>query len=247
MLVPDRDNAVIFVDFENIRRIISNGYNVDIVNPNFFYRLNEYLARDYRIINTIIYDNFDRESGLQRLLKPNGYDCRQSSCNGKNAADIEITVDIVCTLYKNPGIKAYVLITSDRDIVPVLKEIKREGKISHLISSAIRFNKDTIAYADKHTYLEEIFSNFRLFNNKIGLGSQGALAELAHHVSVLFYQSQIYKDSIHKEPISLPGYIKALEKTLTYDSVTILDAFKLAGQLGLVEIYQDREKGMCIR
>jgi len=46
----------------------------------------------------------------------------------KNGADITMAVDVVETLFQNPGISHYAILSSDRDFVPLFSKINQHGK-----------------------------------------------------------------------------------------------------------------------
>lgn len=87
-----------------------------------------------------------------------GLQTRHASNDGKNSGDLELTVDALRVLYKNSNINFFVIISSDRDIIPLLKAIKYENKTSYVLSTQNGFNKTVAEYADFHEYIEEIFN-----------------------------------------------------------------------------------------
>ncbi len=46
----------------------------------------------------------------------------------KNAVDVQVAIDTIECLYANPQISTYILITGDRDFIPVVNSIRRQGK-----------------------------------------------------------------------------------------------------------------------
>ncbi len=46
----------------------------------------------------------------------------------KNAVDVQVAIDAIECLYANPQISTYILITGDRDFIPVVNSIRRQGK-----------------------------------------------------------------------------------------------------------------------
>ena len=260
-------NAAVYVDYENIYELLKY-YGKNPFDINFFPVIINKLKDEYKfkIIEFIVYSNFEKkefQGKQQTLIQTLGIETSHSSNSGKNCSDLELTVDALRTLYKNPNVDVFVLISSDRDVIPLIKAIKYENKIAFTISTKKGFNIIVTKYTDYHEYIEDIFQINPVAEDETtgGVISRprprteedfGIIAaediERAKEVSKLFYESNVWKKSEHTgETVSLKGYINILAKTIIRNQAQLLDDFKLAHHLQYVHIYSDPKKGMCIR
>ena len=72
---------------------------------------------------------------------------------GKNSTDIKLAVDIMKTLYSQPNISLYYIVTSDSDYRHVVSEIKIQNKKIHCIGSE-NANQSLKALCDTYTKIE---------------------------------------------------------------------------------------------
>jgi hypothetical protein len=189
-----------------------------------------------------------------------GLQTRHTSNNGKNSSDLELTVNVLRDLYKNPNIEVFVIASSDRDIIPLLKEIKYENKLTYVISTKNGFNPTVIKYADNHEYIEDIFMltpyDELITNQEMLLGLLGinpatvGLAKIrrAREVARYFYKSHIWTQAaILGKPVHLKGYLDVITKAVKRSSDDILNDFKLAHCLEYITIYQHPVRGLCLK
>ncbi len=107
------------------------------------------------------YGNFEKklfQGKHQTALQKLGLQTRHSANNGKNCSDLMLAVDTLTILYKNPNIHVFIIVSSDRDLIPLLKAIKYENKIAYVISTKYGFDPVVSNYADHHEYIEDILT-----------------------------------------------------------------------------------------
>jgi uncharacterized protein (TIGR00288 family) len=158
MTVDNKADVAVFIDFENIYISVHNRYDTD---PNFEYvmdKCSEYgritIARAYADwyryprVTSALYAH-----GIEPMYVPTYYyerDRAHSAGAIKNSVDIHMCIDAIKTLYGYPNIGYYVLVTGDRDFIPVVNTIRQYGKVvgvigvggaasSHLAQSADDF------------------------------------------------------------------------------------------------------------
>lgn len=250
-------NAVIYIDYENIFELLKD-YGVSPGEIDFFSVIMERFKSMYElnIIECIAYGNFEKRT-LQRkhqtLLQSLGVLTRHSSSNGKNCSDLMLTVDTLTCLHKNPNINVFVIVSSDRDMIPLLKAIKYENKIAYVLSTKNGFNPVVSRYADYHEYLEDLFNLSpvpRLEPEpKMPPGESGELdQEKARQVTLLLFRSNIWRNFEEKGiPVSLKGYVNIVSKKIARENAEIIKDFELAHRLGYVTIYENAEKGLCLK
>jgi uncharacterized LabA/DUF88 family protein len=257
-------NTVVYVDYENIAELLRQSGN-DPVELDFFRVIqNKLRAESLNIIDFIVYSNFEKRSWNNRqqtYIRTLGLQTRQASNHGKNSGDLELTVDALKVLYKTPSIHVFVIISSDRDIIPLLKAIKFEGKYSYVISTRQGFNRIVAEYADNHQYIEHIFQittapcngETIIGQEELGISFDPATAtaeELgrAKEVARLLYSSQIWRRTAGlKESVSLIGYINVISRVINRFPADLLNDFKRAHCLKYVTIYQDQNHKLYLK
>ncbi|MGE5558602.1 MAG: NYN domain-containing protein [Bacillota bacterium] len=256
-------NAAVYMDYDNILELLRK-YDLNPMQIDFFPVILKKLKEEHQlnIIDFIVYSNFEKAPFLnkhQTIIQGLGLETRHSSNNGKNSGDLEMTVDALRTLYKNPSISIFVLISSDRDIIPLIKAIKYENKISYVLSTRTGFNQVVARYADHHEYIEDIFNLTRpapagikdsqkveLEINNVSITREDI--EKAKQVSRMFLDSKVRKSSLETgEAVSLTGYTNILSKSINRFPAEIINDFKLAHHLGYITIYRNTKKGLCIK
>ncbi len=156
-MVDSKDVAV-FIDFENIYISVHNRYDA---NPNFEYVMDK-CAEYGRIIIARAYADWYRyprvtsalyAHSIEPMYVPTYYyerDKPHGASAIKNSVDIHLCIDAIKTLYGYPNIGSYVLVTGDRDFIPLVNTIRQHGKwvvvigvggaaSSHLAQSADEF------------------------------------------------------------------------------------------------------------
>ena len=271
-------NAMVYVDYENILELLKI-YQKSPLEIDFFRVIQSHLIlAGIKIIDFLVYGNFEKRNAggnHQTFLRAMGLQTRHASNHGKNSGDLELTVDALKDLYKNPNIDIFVIISSDRDIIPLLKTIKYENKLSYVFSTQNGFNQIVARYADFHEFIEPIFQlvppepvafcqelagfpidlssscnngfpgNFDKFGPEAVSAGQ---IKRAHEVAHYFYHSHIRaKSAILGKPVSLKGYLEVVTRVVKRSPEQVLNDFKLAHSLKLVTIYRDPERGLCIK
>ena len=259
-------NAMVYTDYENILELLKK-FGKDPLKMDFFKVIQDKLvAGGLNIVDFIIYGNFEKKvsnSKYQTHFRALGLKTRHTCNNGKNSSDLELTVDVIKDLYRNQNINIFVLISSERDIIPLLKAIKYENKLSYVISTQNGFNQTVAKYADFHDYIENIFQleppDPAMYHQdateimiKIDDFDVKALNPVdigrAQEVARYFYRSNIWKRaSVLGEPVSLKGYMDVISKVIHRFRGDILEDFKMAHCLKYVTIYQDPQRGLCLK
>ncbi|MCL6589717.1 MAG: NYN domain-containing protein [Firmicutes bacterium] len=246
--------AVAYVDYQNILDLLKR-YGTSPAEINFFRVIQDNLKQSgINVIDFIAYGDFDKNTENAReqtYLRNIGLQTRHSSINGKNTGDLELTVNALQVLYKNPSIQVFVFITSGRDLIPLLKAIKYENKYSYVFSTKTGFNPVIAEYADFHQYVEDVFqlnpetkgpvyspiSSTLAWDFDYRDINEAAIAR-AREVSNYLYRSNIWKKYTQTaEPINLHGYIQVISKIIHRSPDEILNDFKVAHYLKYVTIY----------
>lgn len=138
------EDVAVYIDFENIYISVRNRYDS---NPNFesvMDRCSEYgrvtIARAYadwyrypRVTNAL-YAN-----GIEPIYVPTYHYNRDAGRVGKaikNSVDMHLCIDMMKTLYAYLNIQTYVLVTGDRDFIPLINAVRQLGKRTVVIGVA---------------------------------------------------------------------------------------------------------------
>jgi uncharacterized LabA/DUF88 family protein len=254
---------MVYIDFENISELLKKSGH-DPLEMNFFKVIQEKLKTiGLNIIDIIVFGNFEKDTAngkQQTLLRAMGLQTRHASNNGKNSSDLELTVNALRDLFRNPNIDVFVIASSDRDIIPLLKEIKYENKYSFIITTRNGFNPTVIKYADSHEYIEDIFELTPPDEAIVDLDALSELIKIdpamvslakvrrAREVARYFYRSHIWTQaSILGKPVNLKGYLDVIAKVIKRSPADILNDFKLAHCLKYLTIYQHPARGLCLK
>lgn len=166
--MPNNDVAV-FVDFENIYISIRNKYGEQ---PNFDSirdKCQEYgrvtIARAYadwyrypRVTNAL-YAN-----SIEPMYVPTYYYDREEGRMGraiKNSVDIHMCIDCMKTLYTHPNIDTYIIITGDRDFIPLINAIRQQGKRAIVLGVADAASSHLAQSADEFIFYSQIVDHLR--------------------------------------------------------------------------------------
>ena len=78
--------------------------------------------------------------------------------NRKNASDIELSIDIMESLFKNPEIERYVIVSADSDMIPIMNKLRYADKeiFLYYLDSACSHNGTLLSYADKNIAIESL-------------------------------------------------------------------------------------------
>ncbi len=161
-------DVAVFVDFENIYISIRNKYGEQ---PNFDSirdKCEEYgrvtIARAYadwyrypRVTNAL-YAN-----SIEPMYVPTYYYDREEGRIGraiKNSVDIHMCIDCMKTLYTHPNIDTYVIITGDRDFIPLINAIRQQGKRAIVIGVADAASSHLAQSADEFIFYSNVVGRY---------------------------------------------------------------------------------------
>jgi len=243
--------AVVFVDYENIfRRIEDYGSNIielDLVGNTIEYFSN----KGFSIIDFQLYANFDVDhfhtSFHQTYLQSLGVTTKHTSYKGKNSSDIQLVVDALKLVYKNPLIDAFIILSSDRDMIPLIQAIRQEGKMVFLITTKTNFANGMIYFTDYHEYLENILdinpdSNVVEQTLEIGNISDKDI-EHAYDIMIILTSSKIWQNYIKGGvPINYEEYKKLVVKLKMMLPIEVDRLFRIAEKMEWIQFYSFMRK-----
>ena len=131
-----RSYAAVYIDFENIYYFIKNHYleNEDTHNyaVDLIRRLRTKLKDELGLETLVLeaYADFESmPSGPQGPMYLLGVKTNNVlGTKHKNAADMQLCIDAMETLYTRPDIETIVLVAGDRDYIPLLQRFRKQAK-----------------------------------------------------------------------------------------------------------------------
>lgn len=129
-------HTAVFIDYENIYYYLKNSYKeppelssytTEIVR-NIRLQLEELLGLQVIVMNA--YADFERVGGgsLGALYLMGIMSQNVLGTGHKNAADMQMCIDLMQLLYTRADMDTFVLVAGDRDYIPVVQHLKRNGR-----------------------------------------------------------------------------------------------------------------------
>ena len=129
----NNEDVVVFFDFENIVYSLRNTMGE---NPNFELLMDK--CQEYgRIVLARAYADWSRHNTVIPALQASGFDPvyvptyfyeNKERKARKNAVDIHIAIEAVEVMFTQPHINTFVLLTGDKDFIPLANALRRNGK-----------------------------------------------------------------------------------------------------------------------
>jgi len=161
-------DIAIFADHENIFYSCLNNENSF---PN--YEAVRQAAHEFgdRVAFAACYADWDKMSAGIRFVVAAGFtprmcpDTKTSGSAGyqqrKSSLDNILAAEMMETLMHNPNIEVFVLVSGDRDYIPFVNLLRREGKTVVVIGEERSVARDLREAADSYIYLQQIEGSLR--------------------------------------------------------------------------------------
>ncbi len=132
---PSANHAAVFLDYENILYHLKHEYGdppqVTDAIAGILRSLRDYLSTNDKLDVIIFkaYADFERHPQALGSLYLMGIDTHNVlGTDHKNAADMRLCIDLMEVLYTRPDIRHYVLVAGDRDYIPIVQHLRRQGR-----------------------------------------------------------------------------------------------------------------------
>lgn len=254
-------NVAIYIDYENLFKRLKR-YNVHPIRDIDFFNFiaSEFRRSNCNILKFVVFANFeDSDFSIkdQTLIHNFGVEVKHSSIDGKSSSDKELLVEAMKDLYKKPLIDVFVIVSNDRDYIPLYQAIKLESKKTYVLSTKNGINDVVGVFADYHQYIEELFDfgarglAVTESENKIGVEKQISeeMDKKARDVASFFYQSDFWNNyKNHSKYVGLNGYAQQLVRIMTHESRNdIIYYFNIAHTQEYITIYEGENKVLCLK
>ncbi len=162
--LSSRADVAVFVDFENIYVSVREKFDA---TPNFELIMDR--CEDFgRIVLARAYADWYRyprvtsalfANGVEPMYVPTYYYDREVGRTGrpiKNSVDIHLCIEAMRTLYTQAHISKFVLVTGDRDFIPLVNAIRQNGKDVIVIGIGGAASAHLAQSADEFLFYEQI-------------------------------------------------------------------------------------------
>jgi uncharacterized protein (TIGR00288 family) len=159
-----RRDVAVFIDFENIYVSVRDKLDA---NPNFEIIM-DHCNELGRVILSRAYADWYRYPRITSALYANNiepmyvptyyYDKGAGRTGGpiKNSVDMNLCIDAMRTLFTMPGLSTFVLITGDRDFIPLVNSIRQQGKDVIIIGVGGAASSHLAQSADEFIFYEQL-------------------------------------------------------------------------------------------
>lgn len=153
-------NVAVFIDYENVYKALLEQHT-NVLRLAFFEKLRKWCSGcQRRIVRIVVYCNFDNtdlhESYHQSILQSYGVETVHTSNQGKNYADLKITIDVLTSMYSNDNIDEFFIMSNDKDMTPLLNTIRANKRNVAVITTGSAYNPAICEFADNHIAFEKI-------------------------------------------------------------------------------------------
>ncbi|WP_299415130.1 NYN domain-containing protein [Acaryochloris sp. IP29b_bin.148] len=143
--------VAVFWDYENVK-IAAQGIQAPLAESLVDYSQSQGHPR-----LKIVYSNWRREKeSLVQALYSLGFEPIHVSTGKENAVDVKLTVDCLNTAYQYPDVGHFIIVTGDRDFVPLVNALKTLEKRVTLIGRAEVASNQLLLSADEFIDLEKL-------------------------------------------------------------------------------------------
>lgn len=153
-------NVALFIDYENVYKSLRREYK-NAIRMGFFEKIRVWCtSHRRRLVKIAVYCNFDNqdlyESYHQSLLQNFGVETIHTSNQGKNFADLQITIDVLNAMYLNNNIDEFMIMSNDKDMTPLLNTIRLNKRKVSVITTGNDYNKAICSFSDEQIAYEDV-------------------------------------------------------------------------------------------
>ncbi|MGF1536140.1 MAG: NYN domain-containing protein [Elainellaceae cyanobacterium] len=150
------DDIAVFWDYENVR-VATRGGKAPLAES-----LVNYSEHKGHTRFKMVYANWRRErEPLVQALYSLGFEPIHVSTGKENSVDIKLTVDCLNTAHHYPNIQQFIIVTADRDFVPLVNALRTLRKRVTLIGRTETASEQLMLSADEFIDLEKLSTDSR--------------------------------------------------------------------------------------
>jgi uncharacterized protein (TIGR00288 family) len=145
------DEVAVFWDYENVKVATQEG------KAPLAESLISYSKRKGHLRFKMVYANWRRErEPLVQALYSLGFEPIHVSTGKENSVDIKLTVDCLNTAHQHPDIQQFIIVTADRDFVPLVTALRTLRKQVTLIGRTETASEQLLLSADEFIDLDKL-------------------------------------------------------------------------------------------
>lgn len=158
------EDVALFFDFENIAISL---WKHKKENPDF-QKIMDFLGRYGRLVMARAYadwvaqDSFVvplRATGFSPIYVPTYTNGKNGNRAKKNAVDMQIAVEATDTLRTHPNINTFVLLTGDKDYLPLVHKLRSQGKTVIALAVKDSVSQELKDAVDEMVYYRQILTD----------------------------------------------------------------------------------------
>lgn len=155
-------NVALFIDYENVYKNLLEE-NRNVIRDGFFENIREWCRKnDRRLVKIAVYCNYDNEdlheSYHQSLLQSYGVESIHTSNQGKNFADLQITIDVLTAMHLNDNIDEFFIMSNDKDMTPLLNNIRYNKRKVSVVTVGDKYNDAICSFSDEQIKYEDVIN-----------------------------------------------------------------------------------------
>jgi NYN domain len=148
----------LFLDYENIRRSIEHHFSPPPTPQVLCEKLFEMAGKFGHVLMANAYGDWsisttDPREFRRRQIEPRLVLTKE---NGDDRTDITLSLDAIETLYRQPELDVYVIVSGDSDFHDLLQRLRRSGKRVVVCGARSDTGRELIRGADRFIALEEL-------------------------------------------------------------------------------------------
>jgi hypothetical protein len=158
-----------------------------------------------------------------------------------------------CALPIYPHIDVFVLISCDRDLIPIVKALKAKNKVVFIISTEKGTHNIVKTYADYYMLIDDLFDLGEKPSDDdtreiVPQAKKESISdkdrEKARELCRLFYSSTRWKEYKRDGiPITLIGYVKQVTRKMLLLEIEIHRLIDIACELGYISVFEKTVDG----
>lgn len=153
-------NVALFIDYENVYKNLLEE-NRNVIRDGFFEKIREWCRKNNRrLVKIAVYCNYDNEdlheSYHQSLLQSYGVESIHTSNQGKNFADLQITIDVLTAMHLNDNIDEFFIMSNDKDMTPLLNNIRYNKRKVSVVTVGNKYNDAICSFSDEQIKYEDV-------------------------------------------------------------------------------------------
>lgn len=159
--------TAIFWDYENVRE---SARKMGTQNTPVAESIVEYSKSQGHLRVKAVYANWRRENeAVAKTLYSMGFEPIHISLRKANSVDVKLAVDCLTAAYQYPNIKNFIIVTADKDFIPLANALKALERRVTLVGRAETASDELIMSADQFISLEELPNTIALLNGEPSL------------------------------------------------------------------------------